>query len=466
MRILLLYILVFCAILACTGCNKKAFLDTKPDASLVIPATLRDYQAILDNDFIMNGVVNGTGLVPAMGEMGADDYYIPQDFFNFYITPFKQNCVIWAKKIYTGETVWDWNIDYISIFYANTALDGVEKITPPASEQAAWNNIKGSALFYRAHLFYQLAQVFAPPYDKQTAASQWGIPLRLTPTVTETISRATLEESYRKIIADLQTALPLLPAHPLYKTRPCRTAANALLARVYQTMEVYDSALIYANAALQDNPPLLDYNTLDTAGQFSFPRFSEEVIFNATMVSSAGSPYPITTSIGITDTTLLNAYAPDDLRRPVYFRDFGSGYSPIGGLSGGYDFFAGLATDELYLIKSECLARSGNIAEAMNTLNSLLIKRWKDGTFTPLTASTEDEALFTVLAERRKELCFRGLRWTDLRRLNKDSRFAKTLYRYVNDQVYSLLPGDERYTYPIPDDVINFNPAMPQNKRE
>lgn len=456
-------ILIFVCCLA--ACSKKDFLDEKPDQSLVIPSSLRDYQAILDNDYVMNGVLRGTGLVPAMGEMGADDYVIPQDYFNLYMSPFKQHCITWADKVYTGETVWDWNIPYISVYYANTALDGVEKISPDPSQADAWNNIKGSALFYRAHLFYQLTQVFAPPYDKATAASAQGIPLRLTPAVTEKITRASLEDTYRRVIDDLMEAKQLLPAHPLYKTRPSGVAADALLARVYQTMEVYDTALIYADAALAAGAQLLDYNLLDTTAGSSFPTFNEEVVFNATMISSAGAPYPMTAGIAAVDSALLASYASGDLRRPCLFRNFGAGYSPVGGLSGGYDFFAGLATDELYLIKSECLARLGHIPEAMQTLNALLEKRWKAATFIPFDATTEDEALNVILSERRKELCFRGLRWTDLRRLNKDSRFAKTLRRYMNGQWYSLPPGDPRYTYPIPDDVIGFNPSMPQNER-
>ncbi|MFT3947186.1 MAG: RagB/SusD family nutrient uptake outer membrane protein [Agriterribacter sp.] len=466
MRSVIIFIIGTGILLIVNACNKNNFLNEKPDQSLVIPSSLRDYQAILDNDYVMNGIVSGTGLVPAMGEMGADDYTISQNYFNNLITPFKKNCVTWSTSIYTGETVWDWNIPYISIFYANTALEGIGKISPNDAEIESWNNIKGSALFYRAHLFYQLAQVFAPPYDKLTAATEPGIPLRLSTTATEKLDRSSLEDTYRRVIHDLLEAKAILPEQPLFKTRPSKTSANALLARVYQTMEIYDSALIYCNEALAANSALLDYNLLDTTTTFSFPRFSDEVIFNAIMISSAGYPYPTTAGINIVDTSLFQSYVSDDLRRPCFFRNYGNGNTALGGLSGGYHFFAGIATDELYLIKSECLARAGNIPDAMEKLNTLLIKRWKTGTFIPFAASSEDEALNIILSERRKELCFRGLRWTDLRRLNKDNRFAKTLYRYINNTWYSLPPGDKRYTYPIPDDVLSFNPTMTQNKRE
>jgi hypothetical protein len=60
--------------------------------------------------------------------------------------------------------------------------------------------------------------------------------------------------------------------------------------------------------------------------------------------------------------------------------------------------------DELYLIAAESYARTNDIAHAMDMLNSLLITRWKTGTFVPFSASTKEEALQIIKEERRKEL--------------------------------------------------------------
>ncbi len=62
-----------------------------------------------------------------------------------------------------------------------------------------------------------------------------------------------------------------------------------------------------------------------------------------------------------------------------------------------------------------------------------------------------------ILTERRKELLFRALRWTDLRRLNKEAEFRDTLYRFINGKKYQLLPGSDRYTLQIDRNTISIS---------
>jgi hypothetical protein len=122
-----------------------------------------------------------------------------------------------------------------------------------------------------------------------------------------------------------------------------------------------------------------------------------------------------------------------------------------------------LATDEVYLIRAECFARAGDVVDALKDLNTLMAKRIKSAFFVPFIASTGTDALKLILTERRKELVMRGLRWTDLRRLNKEG-YNIALTRVINGQTYTLLPNDPRYILPIPDDVIVFT-GMQQNIR-
>ena len=94
----------------------------------------------------------------------------------------------------------------------------------------------------------------------------------------------------------------------------------------------------------------------------------------------------------------------------------------------------------------------------------MIVKRWKTGTFTPLAAGSMQDALILILRERRKELVFRDLRWTDLKRLNKETAFQQTIKRKINGQEYILLPNDNRYALPIPQSVISIS-GIQQNPR-
>ncbi|GAB3832860.1 hypothetical protein GCM10028895_51150 [Pontibacter rugosus] len=100
---------------------------------------------------------------------------------------------------------------------------------------------------------------------------------------------------------------------------------------------------------------------------------------------------------------------------------------------------------------------------ALERLNTLLRYRWRTGTFVELTAATPDEALALVLQERRKELLMRGLRWMDIKRLNREGA-GITLRRVLDGRAYVLPPGDPRFALPLPEEVIELS-GMTQNPR-
>lgn len=444
-----------------TACKKSGFLDAKPDQSLVVPSSLDDYEAILNNDFVMNGF--GSSGYPVLGETGADNYYMSDDRYNNYLTPTYQNACIWNKDVFGAGEVLDWDLPYRCVFYSNVVLDGLSNIQQTTNNSVKWDKVKGEALVFRANAFFLLSQIFAPPYDSVTAIADWGIPLRQHADINEKIARATVKETYTQITNDLTTAAALLPTKVMYPAQPSRAAAYGLLARVYLSMRAYHQALLYADSCLQLQHDLMDYNTIDTAAFFPFKRFNTEVIFSLLLQNIELNP--VLPTVSYVDTVLYSSYAKNDLRKLIFYKDVGGGL----GFCGTYDesgyVFGGLATDEMFLIRAECEARENNTVSAIKDLNTLLVKRYATGTFVPETANGASDALLKILTERRKELVMRGLRWTDLRRLNKEPSLAKTLYRTINGVMYTLPPNDARYVYPIPAYVISFNPGMPQNNR-
>lgn len=434
---------------------KKNWLDAKPAKNLVVPHTLADLQALLDNTtFVFN-----MGQ-PTLGEIGSDDYYVMYPDWLALGTNLERNGYIWAKNVYNGEEVSDWMLPYQRVFYENYILETIENIPRDSTNLSAWNNVKGSALFGRGFDFYSIADLFAKPFDSATSANDPGIPLRLHSDINGKSVRATVMQTYNQIITDLKASLLLLPDVPAYKTRPSKAASYAMLARTYLNMENYSQSLLYADSCLLLQPLLIDYNTLDISSLYPFPRFNDEVIYHAAL----NYLDVISNYVAIVDSTIYQSYGNNDLRKYLFI-DTTDGYPRFKGGYDGYTGFAGIATDEIYLVSAECNARLGNTQRAMDRLNTLLENRLKASTFTPLTASTADEALRLILSERRKELIFRGLRWTDLRRLNQDPRFAVTLTRNLDGNIYTLPPNDNRYVWPIPDQEIQLS-GIAQNPRD
>ncbi|GAC1310352.1 MAG: hypothetical protein NVSMB24_27400 [Mucilaginibacter sp.] len=450
--------ILFCILIIASSCKKQdEFLDAKPNQSLVVPKTLSDYQALLNNTSIFN-----EGNDPALGELSSDDFYVLPAAFNVR-TATERNAYTWAQQIYDADvTPPDWSGPYLQIYYANTVLDGLPNLKPANGQQSAYNQIIGSALFLRSYAFYNLVQTFALPYDAAKANGDLGIPLRLKADITVKSVRANEQTCYAQIISDLKKASPLLPIKTTFPTQPSRIAVNAMLARVYLAMSDYTNALHYANDCLSQYAALSDYNNLNSPTTTSVSStFMDEDIYHSTMVNY--SMIAVRRN-SVADSSLYASYDGNDLRK-VKFYALLSGFQRF---VGSYDFngykFDGLATDEIYLIRAECFARAGNTASAMNDLNTLLSTRWKTGTFIPYTAVSADDALNQILTERRKELVFRGQRWTDLRRLNQDDRFKVTLQRNLNGAVYTLAPNDPKYALPIPDAEASLS-GLTQNQR-
>jgi hypothetical protein len=443
------------------GCKKQdEFLDAKPNQALVVPATLEDFQTLLNNTNIFN-----IGNDPALGEISTDDFYVtPSVLQSSAVTP--RNSYTWNKQIYdAGARVTDWGAPYLQVYYANNVLDGLARKSFPSGQQALYNQIKGTALFYRSYAFYNLVQTFALPYDPATAKTDAGILLRLSADLNIKVPRSSEQECYDQILADLNSALPLLPLKGNSPTQPSQIAVNALLARIYLAIGDYPNALVHADNCLQSFSILTDFNSLNAPTATSISStFMVEDIYHSSIVN-----YSIFAGRrnAVVDSVLYLSYDNNDLRKSKFFAIL-DGLSQYPRFVGSYDYigykYDGLATDEMFLIRAECNARAGNNTAALGDLNTLLKTRWKAGTFIPLTAASANEALSLILTERRKELLFRGLRWTDLRRLNRDSRFKTDLTRNLGGTIYNLPAGDARYALPIPDAEIALS-GIPQNQR-
>lgn len=198
-------------------------------------------------------------------------------------------------------------------------MEGLQKISRNADNGIAYDNARGSALFFRSWSFYQLAQAFAPLHNKATAATDLGIPLRLSADVNTPSIRASLEATYKQVLGDLKASVALLPVTPAFKTRLSKPAAYALLARVYLSMQDYPDAGLYADSCLALYHTLLDYNMLDASSNIPVPRFNEEMLF-ASLVQDPPNNELYRASLVRIDTALYASYDDNDLRKTLFFR--------------------------------------------------------------------------------------------------------------------------------------------------
>ncbi|MBD1362675.1 RagB/SusD family nutrient uptake outer membrane protein [Mucilaginibacter sp. ZT4R22] len=459
------YILFFALIITVSACQK--YVDIKKSGSQSFIETTKDVQLILDNYDLFN--VN----YPLDGEISADDYYLDDNRYNSdVIQPEDRALYIWQETAIRASAT-QWVASYNKIYHCNLALEALDKLKA-AEDPAVVNNLRGSALFLRAYALWPLAQTYIKPYSNSTLQEP-GLPVHTKSDINDVPGRGTVKETYDAIVNDLTEAVSLLNTTSSIVSRPNKAAAYAMLARVYLSMEDYPNALASADAALKIKSDLIDFNTLNLGSYNPFPRFNNEVIFHS-IIDKQNSVLEV--GYGDEDDALIvpeivNAYDGSDLRKQLYIKEnldvpVPSGtYRFVGNYEGAVAspaLFNGLAVDELYLVRAECYARANQTADALADMNKLLITRWVNGSYPGFTAASSEDALTKILLERRKELLMRGLRWSDLRRLNHDSRFAKTLSRTVKGKVYTLLPNDPRYTLLIPQEVITYS-KLPQNIR-
>lgn len=442
------FVLLFGILLSSCG----DYLSIKPDKTRVIPSTLMDLNALLENNLVMNQ------RFPTINILASDDILILENDWNILTQITPRNAYIWGDDMLNDNDDNEWGAQYRKIFYANIVVEEILKIVPEIREQSEWNRLKGMAHFFRAYAYFELSQLFCRPYNDVSLDSP-GLPLRLDPDLNIKVTRSTLRETYGQILDDAITSVSLLPDLPRYKTQPSRMAAYALLSRIYLAMQDYDLALENARNCLSISANLIDFNNVNLMLSNPFTRFNEEVIFHATAIGYSGTFPP---QAKVTPLLYLE-YSDLDLRKQAFFLTNNDGsHSFRGSYDGTTSIFTGLAVDEVVLVEAECLARLGRIDEANGRMEHLLQKRMKsDYVYSGIRG--QQNLLTFILTERRKELLFRGLRWSDLRRLNMDPEREVTIGRDF-DTAHVLLPNDSRYTFLIPEKAVVMG-GLEQNRR-
>lgn len=446
------------------GCDKeKDWLDIKSNKQSVVPETLKDFQALLDDPWVVSHYYS------FYGNISTDNYFVKDEDLGT-LREHLVNIYKWEKEInWRNGSASGWSAPYKVIAYSNLVIEGLENINP--SEQG-YNNVLGQAYFYRAFAYLNLSQLFCKPYQSATAQNELGLPIKLSSDVSYIQPRSTLEELYKQIIEDAEKSLDYVDDIPKYIQRPSKPAANALLARIHLLMGNFEKAGLYADNVLKTKSDLIDFNNTNQVSHnyaFKFPEYGKdnpEILFYV-FSPGEGFDYAYKGDVIQANESLYSLYGNNDLRKE-YFFDKDNTINKINFVSsytGLYYSFGGLAINEILLIRAECLAREGRIDEALRDLNRLLVNRYKEGTFIDYEINDQKELIKKILQERRKELANVGnIRWEDLRRLNLEEEYQITLHKVVNGETFTLSPNDKRYVLSIPQDEINFS-KIEQNTR-
>lgn len=429
------------------GCSD--FLDEKSDTILATPETLEDNQALLDRTY------NITANNSISGEISSDDIYIQDSDYNTLSNEFEKRLYTWQPDQVSNNDENDWGSCYRRINVCNTVLFNIDHYNITGAE-----NLRGQALALRASIYLEAAQIYSLVYNKGTANTDLGLPLRLSPDMNIASVRLSVQDTYEQILKDLHEAVNLLPEKQISVIRPSKVTALGYLSRVYLYMGDYENSLIYGSKALGYNAALMDFNTLNPADSYPIKGMNAEVLLHTYMVYSP----LLSSSVAKIPKELYDSYDSNDLRKSIYFRiNTNQDVLFKGNYGGNSSRMTCMAIDEIYLNTAESYARLGDIDNAMKLLNGLLVKRWKTETFIPFVVSGKEQALALIVKERRKELLLRGLRWADLKRYNRDGANI-TLSRTIGGKVHTLVPSDLRYAIAIPEDIIKMT-GMPQNPR-
>lgn len=449
-----------------TGCND--YLDIKPKGEK-IPTTVSDYETLLNYESVQK--VSDT--YPAYL---TDDVFLP-DVAEGTATPGLnsvdqsiRNLYLFKKEVF-GDAQDDgfWFASYNRIYYYNTVIDNI--MNADGSDEQQKLSIRAEALISRALEYLYLVNGYAKYYDVRTAESDPGVPLILDEDISKkNLVRASVKDVYAQIQSDLQTALPNLPMQAKGNAfRASKAAGYGVLAKMYLYMGNYAEALKAANAVLEMNNSLLDLKKYAVVkAQSSIGRTNvPQDIDNPENIYIKFAPYVYGLSSKVFGSDeLISLFSEDDMRLQVYFtKNFRN--IPTDKYVWAPYLRANLAVSspEIYLIAAECEAREGSIERAIALINKLRDNRIKNNT--DIVATDRNDALQKVLEERRRELAMSGMvRYIDLKRLNKESQFAKTVTHVTGEGTFSLEPNSPLYVLPIPAKVMRFNKnSMQQNER-
>ncbi len=362
------------------------------------------------------------------------------------------------------------------LYSCNAAIEGLNAsttLTPAVKQQ-----LLGEAKFMRAFFYFYLANLYGdvPLVISSNYATNASLP------------RTPKAQVYAQIIQDLKDAQGLLAdgyikadGQSLYangseqRLRPCKSAATALLARVYlYTGSNYADAITQASAVISNS----SYYSLPALNSV-FLANSKEAIWQLQPVvtghntedgwlyvlpsTGPSTSYPVYLS-----PQLLGSFEAGDLRKVngnwvntvtsggvTYYYPYKYKSATLNAAVTEYTMV--LRLGEQYLIRAEAEAQLNQLSASILDLNVIRTRAGLPGT----TATTQAALLTAIQHERQVELFSEwGHRWLDLKRTGTvDAVMGAVTLAKGNSSGWNT----QQQLYPLPLGDIQKDPALVQN---
>ncbi len=493
----LLYLLFISVILIITGCSD--FLkDSSQD--LVIVKTPSDVNEVLlgsgylkkkEIRYLMSGDIapflnymdDDVDCVAGLKE-NANDFTLMGRTYGYTTWQYEVERSYDKNSLLPDDKTWNNLYSYINLM--NVLLHELEDINITTDNDVLLTErMRGEIKFLRAQYYFILVNLYADAYSPSSAEVTLGVPLKLTYYVEydknkeSQFERTSVAKVYNQIVKDLKESVEHLDNSPqIKKHRVNKQAAQILLSRVYLYMQDWENAKNTANESLSESNTLTHFSTL--GDNVFLNEDCEEIVFSNGSLHCQNNIYGVPGDYGVSYDLIQKYDTINDYRYKVFFtkRDtfaLGNKYKRHLHISYISDLYT-IRTAEAYLNLAEAEVMLGNDNLGHKVLNDLLNTRIQD--YTP-SENIGAALIQEIRQERRKELCFEGHRWFDLRRYAVCEKypFSKDIVRhysvyedgkrnFIIGEVYLLPAGDPAYTMQIPKSVLDFDSNFPCNDRK
>lgn len=424
---------------ALTGCD--SFLDIQP-VGKVIPTTAGEFRSLITEGY--SNVPYDRGFTSFRTDEVLLDATMDANDLSSYLDVWRWNDI--ASDENTAS--FSWRTFYHVLFIANYTIESEQMMTDGSSEEI--RQMVGEAYMLRALMHFNLVNLYAPAYTTCEPATTKAVPLKLDSDVESVLGRNTVEEVYKSILSDLDSAEDYLNAASWetgYNYRFNTLSPDAMRSRVYLYMGRWSESLAASERVLAVRPELSDVSS-------ELPNAYNSVENIVALEQTMQSQYARTVKV---DRNFYAKFSTSDLRRRAYFRQVTT--SNITLVKGGSNTYScTFRSGEMYLNAAEAAWHLKQYDDARKYTEAIYAARYSDsGVAKTAAIEAMDDAnvLDEILEERARELAFEGHRWFDLRR-NGQPRMERT-YR---GETYVLEQGDARYTLRIPAEAITANPGL------